>query len=116
MYAVSVVKEIATRPYVVVYTHSNFTSDQNMPTYDWLHRLHMNLPREQRKLLHKVHVLHGDIWVKLRFWTLARMYTNVSSKLWSKIEFLDTIKTLRIGLKADDLTLPMAVYRYERSL
>jgi len=114
-YAIRTVKSVASRPYVVVYTHSGFDSERNMPPWDWLNRLHLNLPREHRKLLQKIYVLHGDVWLKMRFWFQSSMYLSVSSKLWKKIEFVDSVPALRSAFDLDQLILPSGVYRFDRA-
>jgi Rho GTPase-activating protein 1 len=76
-------KDIALRDYAVVYCHSLANINFNM--FSSLANLYATMPREFRKNLKALYIVHPTFWVR-SFMTF--MYPFISQKFWKKLFYV----------------------------
>jgi hypothetical protein len=76
-------EQVAVADYVIVYCHSNAHLSFNM--FSALAKVYSTLPREFRKNLKGLYIVHPTFWVR-SFMTF--MYPFISQKFWKKLFYV----------------------------
>eukprot|EP00164_Ancoracysta_twista_P000293 GFYU01000410.1.p1 GENE.GFYU01000410.1~~GFYU01000410.1.p1 ORF type:complete len:194 (-),score=37.60 GFYU01000410.1:98-679(-) len=93
VYMIKLMHEIVvekSEDYSLVYFHSN-AQKENMPHTTWLRQVHGVLPREYKKGLNTLYVVHPSWWLRFYF---ALMVPFVSWKFYWKIMYIDSVEFL----------------------
>ena len=71
LYLIRVMDEVASGEYVLVYSHSNFSTG-NRPDYAWLKKIYRIFGRKYKKNLKRLFIIHPSNWLKF-FFFLAKL-------------------------------------------
>jgi hypothetical protein len=86
-------QHVAQQDYVILYCHTNSHINFNM--FSSLANLYTALPREFRKNLKALYILHPTFWVR-SFMTF--MYPFISQKFWKKLFYVMPCFTLEFNM------------------
>jgi len=108
LYAISVMDPIVESDYVLVYVHTNLSSD-NKPPFTWLKKMYTIFNRKYKKHLKNLYIIHPTVWIKL---TLRLFKPFISNKFWKKLTYIDQSADIFNYFSKDELSLPNYVLTY----
>ncbi|KAN0034269.1 hypothetical protein ACTFIV_000762 [Dictyostelium citrinum] len=100
--------------YTLLYSHA-LLKQESTPDKSWLNTLYQMLPRNYKKNLKNLYILHPSGWLKI---LLLAMSPFLSEKFWSKVEYLDYIQEIPGVLERSNIIskLPQSVKDYDKGL
>jgi len=102
MYLVSLVDQISTDGYTVLYCNTNCQA-KNRPQFDWMKAAYDQLPRRFKKNIKSLYVLHPNFALKsLTFF----FKTFLSPKFWDKVTNVESVDELSQYMPVEKLGLP----------
>lgn len=108
LYAISVMDHVVESEYVMVYAHTNMSSE-NRPNFAWLRKMYSIFNRKYKKNLKQLYIVHPTVWVKMTF----RLFKPfLSSKFWRKLVYVDQSADIWNYFQKDQITLPNYVLNY----
>ncbi|KAK5576066.1 hypothetical protein RB653_007204 [Dictyostelium firmibasis] len=100
--------------YTLIYSHA-LLKQESTPDKSWLNTFYQMLPRNYKKNLKNLYILHPSGWLKI---LLLAMSPFLSEKFWSKVEYLDYIQEIPGVLERSNIIskLPQSVKDYDKGL
>ncbi|KYQ88574.1 hypothetical protein DLAC_11307 [Tieghemostelium lacteum] len=91
MYIIKVLEPIViSGPYILFYSHA-LLKQECCPDRNWITQTYEILPRNYKKNLKSIYILHPSSWLKFLFLAMSPF---LSEKVWNKIEYLDYIQEI----------------------
>jgi hypothetical protein len=110
LYIIRVMDRLVNRPYVLIYIHSEFSSE-NRPELSWLREMFDIFDRKYRANLKAMYVVHSSFWVKLVFWALTPVLTT---KFWDTLVYIDRVQDLNNYFDRGQMQIPAHVIDFDR--
>ncbi|EGC39001.1 hypothetical protein DICPUDRAFT_93698 [Dictyostelium purpureum] len=115
IYIIKTLEPIVTgNRYSIVYSHA-LLKQESTPEKSWLNQIYQMLPRNYKKNLKNLYILHPSGWLKF---LLLAMSPFLSEKFWNKVEYLDYIQEIPGILERNLIKskLPEEVKEYDENL
>ncbi|XP_071954722.1 protein GDAP2 homolog [Antedon mediterranea] len=109
LYLIHVLDPIVSRDYIVVYFHTQSTSE-NQPEMSWLRQVYQLVDNRYRKHLKSFFIVHPTFWSKLVTWYFT---TFTASSIKDKIHSLPGVHLLYHNINPDQLDIPPFVLEYD---
>ncbi|XP_033107037.1 protein GDAP2 homolog [Anneissia japonica] len=112
LYLIHVLDPIVSKDYIVVYFHTQSTSE-NQPEMSWLRQVYQLVDSRYRKHLKAFYIVHPTFWSKLVTWYFT---TFTASGIKDKIHSLPGVHFLYHNINPDQLDIPPFVLEHDMKI
>lgn len=109
-YFMLVMDQIVNQDYVIVYFHTQTTSD-NLPDTSFLKDFYHNVDHRYKKNLKHAYIVHPTFWCKVVTWFIS---TFTVSDIKRKIRHLDGVQFLFDTIRPDQIAIPPFILEFDR--
>lgn len=109
LYMIRLMDPIVGQDYVVVYFHTNVTSENNPPMH-FLRQVYMTLDHKYKKNLKSFYIVHPTWWSKFATWFFT---TFTASDIKTKVHSLQGVQYLYAKINPDQLDIPPFVLEHD---
>lgn len=111
LYYIKTMDVIANNDYVLIYAHSNMGS-KSKPDFSWLKKVYNIFDDKYGEHMQQLYVLHPTFWLKF---VETFFSTFASSKIFSKLRYIDRVVDLYDILGRDQIKLPQEIMQYDQA-
>jgi len=105
---------VVSNNYSLIYSHA-LIKQESTPDRNWLTNVYKMLPRNFKKNLKTLYILHPSTWIKFLFMAMSPF---LSEKVWNKVSYLDYIQEIPGILDRNAILskIPQSVKDYDNGL